>query len=103
MALFPYTSAEAGDLNFNQGEVILVVKKEGEWWTGVIADRTGIFPSNYVQKADTQVQSMDTFPSPVASLVPAPDLKEAFCPKSSYPILLVPFLTYPLKIYFHVF
>lgn len=55
VAVFPYTSPEAGDLNFNQGEVILVIKKEGEWWTGMIADKTGIFPSNYVQKADTQV------------------------------------------------
>lgn len=55
VALYPYTSTEPGDLMFNQGEVVLVVKKEGEWWTGVIADRTGIFPSNYVQKADTQV------------------------------------------------
>ncbi|XP_054264037.1 intersectin-1 isoform X2 [Macrosteles quadrilineatus] len=54
VALYPYASTEPGDLKFNQGEVILVVKKEGEWWTGVIADRTGIFPSNYVQKADTQ-------------------------------------------------
>lgn len=34
---------------------MLVTKKEGDWWTGVIADRSGIFPSNYVQKADTQV------------------------------------------------
>uniref|UniRef100_A0A1B6C8A9 Intersectin-1 n=1 Tax=Clastoptera arizonana TaxID=38151 RepID=A0A1B6C8A9_9HEMI len=55
VALYAYQSLEGGDLNFNQGEVILVIKKEGDWWTGVIADRTGIFPSNYVQKADTQV------------------------------------------------
>lgn len=55
VALYPYQSEEAGDLCFNQGEVMLVVKKEGDWWTGVIGDRTGIFPSNYVQKADSQV------------------------------------------------
>ncbi|XP_075217000.1 dynamin associated protein 160 isoform X2 [Lycorma delicatula] len=55
VALYPYQSEEAGDLCFNQGEVMLVIKKEGDWWTGLIGDRTGIFPSNYVQKADSQV------------------------------------------------
>lgn len=55
MSVYPYQSVESGDLTFNQGEVVLVTKKDGDWWTGVIADRTGIFPSNYVQKADTQV------------------------------------------------
>lgn len=29
----------------------MVVKKDGDWWTGVIGERTGIFPSNYVQEA----------------------------------------------------
>lgn len=28
---------------------MLVIKKEGDWWTGMIGDRTGIFPANYVQ------------------------------------------------------
>lgn len=54
VSLYPYQSEEVGDLSFKQGEVMLVVKKEGDWWTGVIGDRTGIFPSNYVQKADQQ-------------------------------------------------
>lgn len=56
VALYRYASAEAGDLNFNQGEVILVTKKEGDWWTGCIGDKTGIFPSNYVEKCDTPHQ-----------------------------------------------
>ncbi|XP_063218277.1 intersectin-1 isoform X2 [Bacillus rossius redtenbacheri] len=54
VAMYPYQSIEAGDLSFQQGEVILVVKKEGDWWTGVIGDRQGIFPSNYVQKAEIE-------------------------------------------------
>ncbi|PNF24527.1 Intersectin-1 [Cryptotermes secundus] len=53
VALYPYQSTEAGDLSFQQGEVVLVVKKEGDWWTGTIGERQGIFPSNYVQKAET--------------------------------------------------
>lgn len=56
VALYPYDSAENGDLTFNQGEVILVVKKEGDWWTGNIGDRNGIFPANYVEKCDASDQ-----------------------------------------------
>ena len=52
MSLYQYDSNESGDLNFNQGEIIMVIKKDGDWWTGVIGDRTGIFPSNYVEKYD---------------------------------------------------
>ncbi|XP_069671614.1 intersectin-1 isoform X3 [Periplaneta americana] len=54
VALYPYQSMETGDLSFQQGEVVFVVKKEGDWWTGTIEDRQGIFPSNYVQKAQTE-------------------------------------------------
>lgn len=31
------------------GEHIKVLKKDGDWWTGSIGNRIGIFPSNYVQ------------------------------------------------------
>ncbi|KAJ9601403.1 hypothetical protein L9F63_000427, partial [Diploptera punctata] len=63
VALYPYQSVESGDLSFQQDEIILVIKKEGEWWTGVIGDRQGIFPSNYVQMAETE---------PEVAVVPAP-------------------------------
>ncbi|XP_041566413.1 intersectin-1 isoform X4 [Drosophila elegans] len=52
IAAYPYDSAEDGDLSFSAGEMVMVIKKEGEWWTGTIGNRTGMFPSNYVQKAD---------------------------------------------------
>ncbi|XP_043682777.1 intersectin-1 isoform X2 [Vespula pensylvanica] len=58
VALYQYASTETGDLSFNQGEVILVIKKEGDWWTGCIGDRTGIFPSNYVEKCDAPIQDV---------------------------------------------
>ncbi|XP_065583401.1 intersectin-1-like isoform X3 [Artemia franciscana] len=51
VALYPYQSAEVGDLTFQVGEVITVTQKNGDWWTGCIGDRSGIFPSNYVEKA----------------------------------------------------
>jgi hypothetical protein len=49
VACYPYQSAEIGDLTFEAGEDVKVIKKEGDWWTGVIGNRTGIFPANYVQ------------------------------------------------------
>ncbi|XP_067840599.1 intersectin-2-like isoform X2 [Heptranchias perlo] len=52
IALYSYESAETGDLTFTEGEMILVTKKEGEWWTGVVDDRKGVFPSNYVKPKD---------------------------------------------------
>ncbi|XP_051879993.1 intersectin-2b isoform X3 [Pristis pectinata] len=52
IALYSYESTETGDLTFTAGEVVLVTKKDGEWWTGVIDDRTGVFPSNYVKPKD---------------------------------------------------
>ncbi|XP_018398638.1 PREDICTED: intersectin-1 isoform X5 [Cyphomyrmex costatus] len=57
-ALYRYESTEAGDLSFNQGEVILVTKKEGEWWTGCIGNKSGIFPSNYVEKCNVPNQDV---------------------------------------------
>ncbi|XP_014086959.2 intersectin-1 isoform X1 [Bactrocera oleae] len=60
IAAYPYQSAEVGDLSFNAGEMVMVIKKEGDWWTGTIGTRTGMFPSNYVQKADVGTASADT-------------------------------------------
>ncbi|CAN9506941.1 unnamed protein product [Ophioblennius macclurei] len=55
VALYTYESPEAGDLTFAEGDVILVSKRDGEWWNGSIGDRAGVFPSNYVKpkEADT--------------------------------------------------
>ncbi|XP_048865058.1 intersectin-1 isoform X1 [Brienomyrus brachyistius] len=55
IAMYTYESSEQGDLTFQQGDVILVIKKEGDWWTGATAGRTGVFPSNYVRPRDSEV------------------------------------------------
>ncbi|XP_011689438.1 PREDICTED: intersectin-1 isoform X2 [Wasmannia auropunctata] len=60
VALYRYDSSEAGDLNFNQGDVMVVTKKDGEWWTGCIGNKSGIFPSNYVEKCDAPNQGAPT-------------------------------------------
>lgn len=54
IALYSYSSVEPGDLTFTEGEEILVTQKDGEWWTGSIGERTGIFPSNYVKPKDQE-------------------------------------------------
>ncbi|KAM5163825.1 intersectin-2 isoform 1-T2 [Mantella aurantiaca] len=54
IALYPYSSTESGDLTFNEGDTIQVTQKDGEWWTGTIGDRSGIFPSNYVRLRDQE-------------------------------------------------
>ncbi|XP_017772546.1 PREDICTED: intersectin-1 isoform X2 [Nicrophorus vespilloides] len=62
VASYPYQSVEQGDLTFNAGEIIGVIKKEGDWWTGKIDDRVGIFPSNYVQKMDLNATASEPPP-----------------------------------------
>jgi len=52
VAVYTYTSDEVGDLTFNEGDVISVVKTDGDWWTGSIGQRSGIFPGNFVKKKE---------------------------------------------------
>ncbi|XP_068953446.1 intersectin-2 isoform X3 [Petaurus breviceps papuanus] len=54
VALYSYSSSEPGDLTFTEGEEILVTRKDGEWWTGSIDSRAGIFPSNYVRAKEAE-------------------------------------------------
>lgn len=53
MASYPYVSDEPGDLTFSLGDIISVVKSDGEWWTGSFGGRSGIFPANFVKKMET--------------------------------------------------
>lgn len=54
IAMYTYESSEQGDLTFQQGDVILVTKKDGDWWTGTVGDKSGVFPSNYVRLKDAE-------------------------------------------------
>uniref|UniRef100_A0A8C7KGX9 Intersectin 2b n=1 Tax=Oncorhynchus kisutch TaxID=8019 RepID=A0A8C7KGX9_ONCKI len=60
VALYTYESPEPGDLTFREGDVILVTQREGEWWSGGIGDRTGVFPSNYVKPKETDVRRINS-------------------------------------------
>ncbi|XP_030058031.1 intersectin-1 [Microcaecilia unicolor] len=55
VAMYTYESSEQGDLTFQQGDMILVTKKDGDWWTGVVGEKSGVFPSNYVRLKDSEV------------------------------------------------
>uniref|UniRef100_T1IY47 Intersectin-1 n=1 Tax=Strigamia maritima TaxID=126957 RepID=T1IY47_STRMM len=59
-AMYGYQSNETGDLSFSPSDVIMVTKKDGDWWTGIIGDRVGVFPSNYVKPADSKATSPGT-------------------------------------------
>ena len=57
VAMYSYVSGEPTDLSFNEGDMIMVTKKDDDWWTGTLGDKTGIFPSSYVKKVEIQVSA----------------------------------------------
>jgi hypothetical protein len=49
-SIYAYEATDPSDLSFNVGQRILVLKCDGDWWTGQIDERVGTFPNNYVEK-----------------------------------------------------
>ncbi|XP_014826974.1 PREDICTED: mitogen-activated protein kinase kinase kinase 9-like isoform X2 [Poecilia mexicana] len=55
-AVFDYEATADDELSLHRGDLVEVLSKDSlvsgdeGWWTGMIADRVGIFPSNYVSK-----------------------------------------------------
>eukprot|EP01092_Planopodium_desertum_P003371 TRINITY_DN16032_c0_g2_i1.p1 TRINITY_DN16032_c0_g2~~TRINITY_DN16032_c0_g2_i1.p1 ORF type:complete len:118 (+),score=4.86 TRINITY_DN16032_c0_g2_i1:159-512(+) len=47
-ALYPF-QGQPGELTFNYGDVITIIKQSGEWWEGELNGRKGLLPANYVQ------------------------------------------------------
>lgn len=54
--MYTYESSEQGDLSFQQGDIVMVTRKEGDWWTGTVGGKTGVFPSNYVKPRDSAME-----------------------------------------------
>merc|ERR1719219_2667681 len=77
VALFAYSSEEPGDLIFDAGEVIEVVKKENEWWTGKIGDRSGVFPYNYVEIAPPETNGAKVAENEKTTVEEKQDIPEA--------------------------
>eukprot|EP00486_Rosalina_sp_Unknown_P006749 CAMPEP_0201572838 /NCGR_PEP_ID=MMETSP0190_2-20130828/16345_1 /ASSEMBLY_ACC=CAM_ASM_000263 /TAXON_ID=37353 /ORGANISM="Rosalina sp." /LENGTH=550 /DNA_ID=CAMNT_0047999105 /DNA_START=1269 /DNA_END=2921 /DNA_ORIENTATION=+ len=50
-ALFDYEAEVHGDLTLRAGDIIYILDREEEdgWWTGMIQNRQGLFPSTYVE------------------------------------------------------
>lgn len=52
-ALFDFTGQELGDLSFQAGDRIEVLKRTDtvdDWWTGRMGGKTGTFPANHVRE-----------------------------------------------------
>jgi len=54
-ALYVGNFLNIDDFSHQAGDTIEVIKKDGDWWTGRIGDRVGVFPFNYVQPVDGEV------------------------------------------------
>ncbi|ELP89417.1 bridging integrator, putative [Entamoeba invadens IP1] len=44
---YDYTAQDQGELSFKEGDLIEVIKKEGDWWLGELNGQQGYFPYNY--------------------------------------------------------
>lgn len=50
-ALYDFQPTEAGELQFQKGDIIAVLESVyKDWWKGSLRGQTGIFPLNYVEK-----------------------------------------------------
>uniref|UniRef100_M4AJB0 Mitogen-activated protein kinase kinase kinase n=1 Tax=Xiphophorus maculatus TaxID=8083 RepID=M4AJB0_XIPMA len=69
-AVFDYEAAADDELSLRRGDLVEVLSKDSlvsgdeGWWTGMIADRVGIFPSNYVSKRNGTEQEQKSVFSP---------------------------------------
>uniref|UniRef100_A0A1I7V4P3 Intersectin-1 n=1 Tax=Caenorhabditis tropicalis TaxID=1561998 RepID=A0A1I7V4P3_9PELO len=51
-AIYDFESVETTDLSLKVGDTIVVLEKNDEWWKGRCKEKEGIFPANYVEKAE---------------------------------------------------
>lgn len=81
ISLFAYVSAEPGDLNFREFEIINVIDKNEDWLTGQVVGsgtslanplRSGIFPSNFVSKFSLPLEYIGKYAIGLASEVYVP-------------------------------
>ncbi|CAK6976759.1 intersectin-1 [Scomber scombrus] len=82
IAMYTYESSEQGDLSFQQGDIVTVTRKEGDWWTGMVAGKTGVFPSNYVKPRDSSTESLGPG-GKTGSLGKKPEIAQVIAPYSA--------------------
>lgn len=52
VALYRFTGEQKGDLSFQKGDKITILKRtesQNDWWSGRVNGKEGIFPANYVE------------------------------------------------------
>uniref|UniRef100_A0A7N9ALQ3 Intersectin 1 (SH3 domain protein) n=1 Tax=Mastacembelus armatus TaxID=205130 RepID=A0A7N9ALQ3_9TELE len=79
VAMYTYESSEQGDLSFQQGDIVMVTRKEGDWWTGMVGSKTGVFPSNYVKLRDSSLGPAGK----TGSLGKKPEIAQVIAPYSA--------------------
>lgn len=82
IAMYTYESSEQGDLSFQQGDIVMVTRKEGDWWTGMVGGKTGVFPSNYVKPRDSSTESLGPA-GKTGSLGKKPEIAQVIAPYSA--------------------
>lgn len=69
-AVFDYEATAEDELSLRRGDLVEVLSKDSlvsgdeGWWTGMIADRVGIFPCNYVSKGNGLPEESSEHPVP---------------------------------------
>ncbi|XP_024117144.1 intersectin-1 isoform X2 [Oryzias melastigma] len=79
LAMYTYESSEQGDLSFQQGDIVVVTRKEGDWWTGMVGGKTGVFPSNYVKLRDSAMECLGPA-GKTGSLGKKPEIAQVIAP-----------------------
>ncbi|KAF9453483.1 SH3-domain-containing protein, partial [Macrolepiota fuliginosa MF-IS2] len=65
-AIWAWTGQDAGDLSIQQGDVIEILEEtNGDWWTGRLNGRQGLFPAAYVERVQVPVATATTKDKPV--------------------------------------
>ncbi|KAH8276698.1 hypothetical protein KR018_010884 [Drosophila ironensis] len=64
-AEFSFIGSNNDELCFQKGDIITVTQREdGGWWEGTLNDKTGWFPSNYVNECQVQLPLAETIRPP---------------------------------------
>lgn len=64
-AEYSFMGSNNDELCFQKGDIITVTQREdGGWWEGTLNDKTGWFPSNYVNECKVQLPLAETIRPP---------------------------------------
>ncbi|XP_038655817.1 CD2-associated protein isoform X1 [Scyliorhinus canicula] len=75
-AVFPYEATNLDELNFKEGDRILLINKDtGDrgWWKGELNGKQGVFPDNFVVVVSEAEREAIAAPRPSAKLPPRPE------------------------------